>query len=86
MSISWRVRHITLGGGISVYLALPREKQAMEMTEYGRVESHEAGFPPFPHSLEIPSGFAHSHGLDDWICVFSFPSTRTIATAVSVWP
>src|SRR6478672_7233730 len=31
------------------------------------MESHEAGFPPFPHSLEIPSGFPHSHGLDDWI-------------------
>jgi len=30
------------------------------------MESHEAGFPPFPHSLEIPSGFPHSHGLDDW--------------------
>jgi hypothetical protein len=29
------------------------------------VESQEAGFPPFPHSLEIPSGFPHSHGLDD---------------------
>jgi hypothetical protein len=35
------------------------------------MESHEAGFPPFPHSLEIPSGFPHSHGLDDWIYVFS---------------
>jgi len=34
------------------------------------MESHEAGFPPFPHSLEIPSGFPHSHGLDDWIYVF----------------
>jgi len=30
------------------------------------MESHEAGFPPFPHSLEIPSGFPHSHDLDDW--------------------
>jgi hypothetical protein len=29
-----------------------------------RVESHKAGFPPFPHSLEIPSGFPHFHGLD----------------------
>jgi hypothetical protein len=29
------------------------------------MESHEAGFPPFPHSLEIPSGFPHYHGLDD---------------------
>src|SRR5271168_3648788 len=35
------------------------------------MESHEVGFPPFPHSLEIPSGFPHSHGLDDWIYVFS---------------
>jgi hypothetical protein len=35
MSISWRVRLIAMGGGISVYPALPREKQAMEMTEYG---------------------------------------------------
>jgi transposase-like protein len=34
------------------------------------MESHEAGFPP---SLEIPSGFPHSHGLDDWIYVFSCP-------------
>ena len=39
------------------------------------MESHEAGFPPFPHSLEIPSGFPHSHGLDDWIYVFSCPLT-----------
>src|ERR1700722_7127738 len=31
-----------------------------------RVESQEAGFPPFPHSLEIPSGFPHSHGLGCW--------------------
>src|SRR5437879_1806452 len=37
------------------------------------VESHEAGFPPFPHSLKIPSGFPHYHGLDDWIYVFSCP-------------
>jgi hypothetical protein len=34
------------------------------MTEYERVESHEGGFPPFPHSLEIPSGLPHFHGLD----------------------
>ena len=33
------------------------------------MESQEAGFPPFPHSLEIPSGFPHSHGLDDWLCL-----------------
>jgi hypothetical protein len=36
------------------------------------MESHEAGFPPFPHSLEIPSGFPHSPGLDDRIYVFSW--------------
>ncbi len=35
------------------------------------MESHEAGFPPFPHSLEILSGFPHSPGLDDWIYVVS---------------
>src|ERR1700728_4194828 len=28
-------------------------------------ESHSAGFPSFPHSLEIPSGLPHFHGLDD---------------------
>ena len=28
------------------------------------MESQEAGLPPFPHSLEIPLGFPHSHGLD----------------------
>jgi hypothetical protein len=41
------------------------------------MESHEAGFPPFPHALEIPSGFPHSHGLDDWIDVFSCPLNST---------
>jgi hypothetical protein len=45
------------------------------------MESHKAGFPPFPHSLEIPSGFAHSHGLGDGICLLPYPSTRIIATA-----
>ena len=39
------------------------------------MESHETGFPPFPHSLEIPLGFPHSHGLDDRIYVLSYPST-----------
>jgi hypothetical protein len=37
------------------------------------MESHKAGFPPFPHSLEIPAEFPHSHGLDDWIYGFSYP-------------
>ena len=37
------------------------------------MESHEAGFPPLPQSLEIPSGFPHSQGLDDWIYLFSCP-------------
>jgi hypothetical protein len=31
MSISWRVRDIAMGGGISVYPVLPREKRAMEI-------------------------------------------------------
>jgi hypothetical protein len=31
------------------------------------MESHETGFPPFPHSLEIPSGFPQSHRFDDGI-------------------
>ena len=26
------------------------------------MESHSAGLPPFPHSVEIPSGLPHSHG------------------------
>lgn len=26
------------------------------------MESHKAGFPPFPHPLEIPAGFPHYHG------------------------
>jgi hypothetical protein len=30
------------------------------------MESQEAGFPPFPRSLEIPSGLPHSHDLDCW--------------------
>jgi len=30
------------------------------------MESQEAGFSPFPHSLEIPSGLPHSHGLGCW--------------------
>jgi hypothetical protein len=29
------------------------------------MESHKAGFPPFPHSLEILSGLPHFHGLYD---------------------
>jgi hypothetical protein len=29
------------------------------------VESLKAGFPPFPHSLEIPAGFPHYHGYGD---------------------
>jgi hypothetical protein len=80
MNTSWRVRHIALGGGISVYPAFAARKQAMEMTEYGSMESHEAGFPPFPYSLEIPLGLPHSHGLDDWIYIFSYLSSRTNAS------
>ena len=29
------------------------------------MESQKAGFPPFPHSLEILSGLPHSHSYDD---------------------
>lgn len=29
------------------------------------LESPAAGFPPFPHSLEIPAGFPHYHGYGD---------------------
>jgi hypothetical protein len=29
------------------------------------LESPKAGFPPFPHSLEIPAGFPHYHGYGD---------------------
>jgi len=34
------------------------------------MESHEAGFPPFPHPLEIPAGFPHSHGYGDGCYIF----------------
>jgi hypothetical protein len=36
MSISWRVRYIAQGGAYRLIQHLPREKQAMEMTEYGK--------------------------------------------------
>ena len=29
------------------------------------MESHKAGFPPFPLLLEIPAGFPYSHRFDD---------------------
>jgi hypothetical protein len=34
------------------------------MTEYEKPRSRLSGFRPFPHSVEIPLGFPHSHGLD----------------------
>jgi hypothetical protein len=44
------------------------------------MESHEAGFPPFPHSLEIPTGFPHYHRYDDYYISLkdrqSLPQTR----------
>src|ERR1700689_4717511 len=56
----------------------------MEMTGcVESMESHEAGFPLFPHPLEIPSGLPHSHGLDDWIYVFSCPLRHIIEWATS---
>jgi hypothetical protein len=50
----------------TVILGYAFPKQAMGMTKCGSMESQEAGFPPFPHSLEIPSGLPHCHGLDCW--------------------
>jgi hypothetical protein len=38
------------------------------------MESREAGFPPFPHFLEIPSGIPYSHGLDDKIRYLEAPA------------
>jgi hypothetical protein len=35
VSVSRRTQHIALGG-VAVYPALPSEKQAVEMTEYGK--------------------------------------------------
>ena len=35
------------------------------MTECGSMESHKAGFPPLPHSLEIPLAFSPCYSLDD---------------------
>ena len=43
------------------------------------MESHEAGFPPFPHSLEIPSGFPHSHGLGDGLVRVIMNRQATVA-------
>jgi hypothetical protein len=34
------------------------------------LESQDAGFPPFPHPLEILSGFPHFHGFDDGCYIF----------------
>jgi hypothetical protein len=34
------------------------------------MESLKAGFPLFPHSLEIPSGFPHYHGLHGGLGVY----------------
>ena len=36
------------------------------MTEYGKGGKPRCRPSPFPHSLEIPSGLPHSHGLDCW--------------------
>jgi integrase len=42
-----------------------QQKQAMEMTGCGKHGKPKAGFPPFPHPLEIPAGFPHYHGYGD---------------------
>ena len=35
------------------------------MTEYGKHGKPNSRLSTLPHSLEIPSGLPHSHGLDD---------------------
>ena len=38
----------------------------MEMTGCGKAwKAKKPAFHPFPHPLEIPSGFPHYHGYDD---------------------
>jgi len=44
------------------------------------MESREAGFPPFPHSLEIPLGLPHSHRLGDGIDI-----SKQFAKAAPNW-
>jgi hypothetical protein len=39
----------------------------MEMTEYEKHGKPRSRLSTLPHSLEIPSGFPHSHVLDDEI-------------------
>jgi hypothetical protein len=41
--------------------------QAVEIKSAESPESHKAGFPTFPYSVEISSGLPHSQGLDDEI-------------------
>ena len=45
------------------------------------MESHKAGFPLFPPSLEIPSGFPHSHGFDGG-CLVSESRTKLLARLI----
>jgi hypothetical protein len=64
-----RVRRIALGDVAVIQhcrtKSRPWKWQSMESTE-----NYEAGFPPY---VEIPSGFQHSHGVDDWVYIFSCP-------------
>jgi len=46
------------------------------------MESHKAGFPPFPLLLEIPSGFPHSHRFDYGIYLFK-TTRKWLVTDVS---
>jgi hypothetical protein len=75
-----RVRRIALVD-VAVNPSSPGRKAGRGNESVESMESHEAGFPPFPHSLEIPSGFPHSHGLDDWIYIFRTHSARSVGTA-----
>jgi hypothetical protein len=48
------------------------------------MESHEAGFPPFPHLLEIPSGFPHSQGFGDEEVIFCKTEASNLGLRVAL--
>jgi hypothetical protein len=82
MSISWRVRHIALGGGISAYPAFAARKAGHGNDTVWK--AWKAMKPASHPSDTLWKSLRDSHiptALDDWIYVFSCPSTRTIDTA-----
>jgi hypothetical protein len=74
------VRRIGLGG-VPRASRSPGKKQAMEMAEFGKHGKPWCRLSTLPTLFGNPSGFPHSHGLDDWMYFFSLLSSRTIATA-----